>query len=301
MILDGGLATELERHGYDLDHPLWSARLVTENPEAIKDVHLSYLRAGADIITTASYQASFPGCRRLGMSDKETEELLKKTVKIAIEARAGFTLESGAENLGSLPLIAASIGPYGAYLADGSEYRGDYDVSEAVLHEFHDKRLRIMQETDADLIACETIPNIEEAEVLSELLENGGGKPTWVSFCCKNEVHISDGTPIEECAALFAESDSVFALGINCTAPRFVSNLIDEIKKAAPEKEIVVYPNSGETYDADSKSWKKAELDDDITRLALGWFAQGARLIGGCCRTKPREIQSIRSLLSDEN
>ncbi len=292
-ILDGGLATELEQKGFDINHILWSARLVIENPEAIKEAHLSYLEAGADIITTASYQASFPGCAKLGMKEEEVESLLRKTVDLALEARAEF-LRQVDEN--RTPAIAASIGPYGAYLANGAEYTGDYGVSKEGLYEFHSRRFEILADTEADLLACETIPSFQEAEVLLEIV-NQNPKPAWVSFSCKDEKHINDGTPIKECAELLAGSENVFAIGINCTNPEFVSGLIERLKPSTGEQEVVVYPNSGEIYDSISKNWKGKPQAEGFAKSSVGWFLKGASIIGGCCRTRPNHIKAIRQFL----
>ena len=298
-ILDGGLATELEKAGFDLNHPLWSARLILENPEAIKDVHLSYLTAGADIITSASYQASFPGCKRMGMSDEEVEKLLRKTVEIASEAREEFLREIlwTGDQVRIKPLIAASIGPYGAYLANGAEYTGDYKVSNSELFDFHARRFEILSDTDADLMLCETVPSFQEASVLREIIDqSSNGKPAFISFSCKDDEHINDGSLLRDCAAMLADCEGITAIGINCTPPRFVSNLIERIREGAPEKEILVYPNSGEIYDGESKSWKGISSEKNFTEFARDWFLKDAGIIGGCCRTGPEHIRAIREI-----
>ncbi len=300
VVLDGGLATELERNGCDLDHPLWSARIALQDPQAIKNVHLSYLRSGADMITAASYQVSFPGCRRQGMSDLNIGRFLKRTVEIALEARDEFYggLNDSDQELRSVPLIAASVGPYGAYLANGDEYTGDYGISKEALYEFHIRRWEILAQTEADVMACETIPSFTEALVLKGMIEQTQNKKVYVSFSCKDGAHINDGTPIKECVEMLAECDGVFAIGINCTQPYFVSNLIRKIKKNAPGKEIVVYPNSGEIYRAKTKDWKSLSNQIDFSRVSIEWFEHGARLIGGCCRTSPEDVKAIREGLS---
>ena len=196
ILLDGGLATELEGYGLDLNHPLWSARALYENPDAILRTHLAYLKHGADIITTSSYQLSYPGCEASGFSRRETTELLNKSVEIASEARNTFS----EENLGQR-LIAASVGPFGAYLANGSEYTGKYDASDEELFEFHHDRWKIIAESDADLMICETIPNFREAMVLSKIVRKQT-KPVIVSFACADGSTISDGTPVEDCAKI---------------------------------------------------------------------------------------------------
>ena len=324
LILDGGLATELERAGYDLDHPLWSAKLLLGDREAIKKVHRSYLEAGAECIITSSYQLSYPGCSALGISEHETTELLIDSVRVAIEARQEFGELS--ESTGHPPdpastkhiadrktnaqntiVVAASIGPYGAYLADGSEYSGKYGLSKEELRAFHKKRFDVLAATDADILACETIPSLLEAEVLLELLESTPARTAWFSFSCRNGERINDGTPIGECASLLANSNQVEAIGINCTAPQHISDLIRRIRKSAPSKTVIVYPNSGESYDARSGMWLNAQADDPgasgpghFGGSATEWFAVGARMIGGCCRTGPEDIRRIREELRDQ-
>lgn len=293
VVLDGGLATELERMGYDLDHPLWSARVLLSDPDAIRQVHLSYLRAGADLITTASYQVSFRGCINEGMSEKEVDVLLRKTVNLAIRAREEFLKDKSEDRI--IPLIGAGIGPYGACLADGSEYTGDYGISKDELHDFHIKRWEVLATTNADLMACETIPSYREAEVLLNILKRTPGRFAYFSFSCRDGEHISDGTPLKACAELLADCKQVIAVGINCTAPRYISSLIEKVRSGAPDKAVVVYPNSGETYNAGS--WSGTSGDIDPATSAKAWFSAGAMLIGGCCRTRPAHIKAIREAL----
>lgn len=297
VILDGGLATELERRGHDLDHPLWSARvgLLLKRPEAIRQVHLSYLEAGADCITSAGYQASLPGFQAEGLPVKQAKSLLKRTVALACEARDEFMQDNKDEKNQRLrPLVAASIGPYGAYLADGSEYRGNYGVSSETLRAFHAPRWQALAETAADLFACETIPSYQEAKVLLELMQTTPDIPAWISFSCRDGENISDGTPVVECAALLKDLQQVVAIGANCTAPRFISSLIEQIKLGAPDMPVVVYPNSGEMYDAARRMWIGASDPIDFAQAARDWRAKGAALIGGCCRTGPEHIRAIR-------
>jgi homocysteine S-methyltransferase len=294
LILDGGLATELERKGYDLDHPLWSARLMLTEPEVIRAVHLDYLEAGADCITTAGYQLSYPGCLGIGIAKRKTTELLRETVGIAGSARREF-LEYRKDRSRPEPLIAASIGPYGAYLADGAEYTGDYPVTDAELYDFHARRWEILADTEADLLACETIPDHREAKVISHLLGQTPGRYAYLSFSCRDGQRISDGTPIKECAAEFAASEQIIAVGINCTSPNYISELIKNVRAGAPEIPVVVYPNSGEIYDGKERCWHGRIFD--FSGSVPQWRAAGARLIGGCCRTGPEHIRAIRKSL----
>jgi homocysteine S-methyltransferase len=291
------LATELEKRGHDLDHPLWSARLLLKDPDEIGIVHRSYLEAGADCIISASYQATIPGLVSEGMSEKDAKDLIIKTVAIACDARDEFLRKTTDRNR-IRPLVAASIGPYGAYLANGSEYKGDYSLTLKKLKEFHKPRWEILTQSSADLIACETIPSIREAETLKELLDDTPGVQAWMSFSCKDGTHLSDGTPIEECVSLLEESKGLIALGINCTAPNHILSLISRIAQCKSSKKIIVYPNSGEQFDPSQKRWVDMQSTYDFSKLARYWYNAGARLIGGCCRTGPDHISAIRNTLT---
>ena len=297
LLLDGGLSNELEAQGCDLNHPLWSARLLGKNPEAITQAHLSYLKAGARCIITSSYQASMPGLLANGYSRSAAETLLLLTVQLAEKAVQDF-METDVS--GHKPLIAASIGPYGACLADGSEYNGEYGVSDDELKEFHISRLQLLDASNADLFACETIPSVREAEVLSEILMETR-KMAWISFACRDEQHLNDGTPIEECVALFAKHPNILAIGVNCTAPEHISGLIQRIQEQSGEKKIVIYPNSGEVYDAESKTWSDTTVPVAFRAMNKEWLRLGADIIGGCCRIGPNQIATLHKLLEEIN
>lgn len=293
LLLDGGLSNELESQGCNLNQKLWSAKLLESNPEAIVLAHLAYLESGARCIITSSYQATLPGFISIGYDAQSAADLILKSVELAEEARNRFLSVHPAA---FKPLIAASIGPYGAYLADGSEYRGNYGISEKELTDFHEPRIRLLNISTADIIACETIPDFNEAAVLSELLKNSD-KPAWVSFSCKDGEHINDGTPVAECAALFKNHPTVFAIGVNCTSPEFVSSLIKSIKKESGNKKIVVYPNSGAVYDAETKTWSGFSAQSFSERLVKEWLALGADIIGGCCGVGPQQINQMAAII----
>jgi len=277
-VIDGGLATQLEAQGCRIDNPLWSASMIESNPQAIVDAHRAFLDVGAEIIITASYQATEPN-------------LVARSVELAIQARDEFSRDNSTNE--RRPLIAGSVGPYGAAMSDGSEYTGDYSVGADELREFHRNRLEILDNSGADLLACETIPSFDEAEVLCKLLENAR-HPAWISFSCRDENSISDGTPIAKAAALFRDHPRVLAVGVNCTRPQFVIPLIGALREAIPNKAIVVYPNSGEDYDAGTKSWSGTVTALDWVSAARQWVDAGAVIIGGCCRTSPEHIRAIR-------
>ena len=300
-ILDGGLASELEYAGHDLRHPLWSAKVLMSDPGAIRDVHVRFLNSGADCITTASYQISYPGCRRLGLSENETTSLLEKSIEVALDARTAFLKQYSGGKDRLKPLVAASIGPYGAFLTDGSEYTGNYPIGEKELYDFHAPRWEVFQKTQVDLLACETIPSYEEAKVLYQLILQSGEKPVYISFSCQDGIHINDGTPIKECIALFDNAPKLIGVGVNCTSPIFIESLIDQLKTKDWTGKTIVYPNSGEIYNGQSRQWEDAPYQSSIAELAQGWLDRGAQVIGGCCRTRPSDILKIRkALLSSE-
>ena len=296
-ILDGGLATELEARGHDLADELWSARLLIEAPDEIRRLHLDYLEAGADCIVSASYQASFAGLARRGLEADAAEDLLRRSVDLARAARAELWRDPAKRAGRQPPLVAASVGPYGAALADGSEYTGDYDLDAAGLARFHRRRLQVLATSGADLLACETIPSALEARVLAGLLGELPEARGWISFSCRDGEHLSDGTPIAAIAAEVAASDRVIAVGVNCTAPRHVGALISAIARVTA-KPILAYPNSGERYDARTGRWLAGgDRSAPIFATAADWVARGARVLGGCCRTGPEHIRALRRAL----
>lgn len=296
LIVDGGLATQLEAQGEDISTHLWSAHLLHSNPKAIIKAHLAFLEAGADIIISASYQASREGFMSLGLSAFAADQLIVSSVTLAQKAREQFLKKR--PRRGPEPLVAASVGPYGATLHDGSEYRGNYGIGEAALTEFHTRRLQLLDDSGADLLAVETIPDHVEAQVLNRLLKMLE-TPAWVSFACRDERHIADGTPLRDMAALFAPNHHVLALGINCTDPDLVTPLIHELRAGAPDKAVVVYPNSGEHWTADGNRWTGPASEMDYGQAACEWQAHGARLVGGCCRVGPGDIRAMRSALEN--
>ena len=300
LVLDGALATELERRGCDLRDPLWSAKVLIEAPALIQHVHYDYFAAGADCATTASYQASLEGFMRRGLSRAESLELIRRSVQLALAARDAFWQEP-AHRLGRpRPLVAASVGPYGAFLADGSEYRGDYGLTEVELMDFHRPRLAALLEAGADLLACETIPCFIEARALVRLLAEFPTASAWISFSARDAAHLWHGEPLAECAAWLNDQPQAVAIGVNCTAPRYLPDLI-AAARAVTSKPIVVYPNSGETYDPVQRVWSGVSDAEAFATEARHWYASGARLIGGCCRTTPDHIRTLaawaRSLL----
>ena len=292
MILDGALATELERRGCDLNDPLWSARVLLENPDAIRQVHADYFAAGADCAITVSYQASLDGLQARGLSRQQALETIQRSVQLAAEARDAFWADPQRRIGRPRPLVAASVGPYGAALADGSEYRGDYDICEADLMDFHRPRMAALVDAGADLLACETIPCLAEARVLSHLLKGFPNIWAGFSFSARDGRCTCHGEPLAQCSAWLNDRPGVAAVGVNCTDPRFVPDLIRAIRSETV-KPIVVYPNSGETYDIAGRCWKGSASAQQFADMARTWYDCGARLIGGCCRTTPADIRAV--------
>lgn len=292
LVIDGALATELERRGYDLKDDLWSAKILLEQPEAIRQLHYDYFEAGADCAITASYQATVEGFKKRGLNEEEAIALIQKSVSLARDARDEFWADESNRNGRVKPFVAASIGPYGAFLADGSEYRGNYGLTEKELMEFHRPRLRALFEAQPDIFACETIPSLIEAQALSKLLKEFPTVTAWFSFSARDEKHISEGQPFADCVRVLDDNPQIAAIGINCTSPKYVPSLIHEGKQHTG-KPILVYPNLGEKYDADKNDWDGKPATESFGEEAKVWYQAGARLIGGCCRTSPEDIRVI--------
>jgi homocysteine S-methyltransferase len=290
-ILDGGMATELERRGCDINGPLWSAHVLSDSPETIEAVHLSYLEAGADCILTASYQVSAIGYAEIGQPPQAAAAALRQSVELAVSARERYRRQS------SRPVwIGASLGPYGAAMHDGSEYHGNYGVDFAELVRYHAERLAVIATTDADFVALESVPSLEEAEAIVEALHQHPAVSGWISFTCKDAKHVSHGEKLAHCAEFLDRQKQVIAVGINCTQPKFILPLICEMKRATG-KPIVVYPNSGEGWDAERRCWTGDSDAAGFGSLAREWAEAGAQMIGGCCRTGPNHIRAIREAL----
>jgi homocysteine S-methyltransferase len=300
-VLDGGLATELERAGCNLASPLWSGDVLRRQPEKVLAVHRSYLEAGADCLVTASYQVSAMGLREVGLPPgdafAEARTLIQQSVALAAQARAEFAArERAACRQPRRVWIAASLGAYGAALHNGAEFHGNYDVTRAALTEFHAERIAAMQDTAADFLAFETVPSLEEAEAILAALARYPDIAAYISFTCRDERHTGHGDPIADCARLLDPADQIIAIGLNCTAPRYVASLIRNIRSVS-RKRIAAYPNSGETWVAASRSWTGASDPGDFRTLAREWREAGADWIGGCCRTTPEHIRAVATAL----
>ncbi|MDG2013653.1 MAG: homocysteine S-methyltransferase [Pirellulaceae bacterium] len=286
IILDGGLATELESRGQDLDDDLWSARLLRDQPDEIVAANRAFINAGAEVITSASYQATLPGFEKAGITSTEAEDLLRLSIRLAKQAREQAP---GVQ-------VAASIGPYGAFLANGAEYTGDYALNQQGLIDFHQRRWQILASERPDIMLCETVPSLPEAMALAQLAVDSSPIPVWVSFSCRDGSHISDGTEIQSVIRELRQYDLIEAVGVNCTPPQFLPDLIQRIRSET-DKRIIAYPNSGEVFDANSRTWHGARELEDFTTQAAYWRQLGASIIGGCCRVTPAHIASLKSYL----
>jgi homocysteine S-methyltransferase len=266
-VVDGGLSTSLEELGHHPDGSLWTAQLVIDRPEVIVAAHRRFVDAGADVVISSSYQASVDGFVRAGLERGAALRALASTTDLARRSGATF--------------VAASVGPYGAYLADGSEYRGTYDASWAEVRAFHRERLEVLVATGADVIAVETVPTVAEATIVLDELDRLGAPPAWLTFTCRDEHTTCGGEPIAEAVAAVQSSSSLVAVGLNCTDPRHVAALLTAARLVT-DLPFVVYPNHGRSWDAAAKCWV-GDGDDHVVSRAQEWVDLGARLIGGCC------------------
>jgi len=286
LILDGALATELERMGYALDDALWSARLLLDAPGAVRRVHLSYAEAGADLLTTATYQASLPGFRAAGHRPAEARLAFRRAVQAA--APPPDASRSWA--------VAGGLGPYGAFLADGSEYTGRYEVSSAALAEFHRPRIGWLSEEPIDCLAFETIPSLPETELLAEVLTEVRPLSAWFSFCCRDPAHLQDGQPLEQAVRVLSDHPQVLAVGLNCVPPALVPDALAHLRSLT-RKPLLSYPNSGESFDPLTREWTGERDPAAFAASAAEWMGAGCRIVGGCCRTTPAHIAALRSLV----
>jgi homocysteine S-methyltransferase len=292
-VLDGGLATELERAGCNLASPLWSGEVMRTQPEKVLAVHRSYLEAGADCLLTASYQISAMGFREIGLTSDDARTAIQQSVALAEQARREYA--QAEINTGRKPRriwIAGSLGAYGAALHNGAEFHGNYNVEHAELVAFHAQRIDAMQETNADFLAFETIPSLAEAEAILEWLSQHPDLAAYISFTCCDDAHTGHGEPIEQCARLLDRVPNLIAIGINCTAPRHILPLIQKIR-AVSAKRIAVYPNSGETWVPETRGWTGTSDPGLFGDMAVIWRKAGAGWIGGCCRTGPQHIRAL--------
>ncbi|MFD5986457.1 homocysteine S-methyltransferase [Streptomyces cyaneofuscatus] len=288
VLLDGGLSNQLEAQGCDLSDALWSARLLADAPEQVEAAHLAYLRAGAQVLITASYQATFEGFGRHGIGPERTGALLARSVELARRAAGSARRADPERDI----WVAASVGPYGAMLADGSEYRGRYGLTVRELERFHRPRVAALAEAGPDVLALETVPDVDEAEAVVRVAEETG-LPIWLSYSVAGG-RTRAGQPLEEAFAVAAGREAVVAVGVNCCDPADAEAAV-RVAVEVTGKPAVVYPNSGEGWDAEGRGWTGASTFDPGRVRA--WTGAGARLVGGCCRVGPGRIKELAGLL----
>ncbi|CAM9425306.1 unnamed protein product, partial [Ectocarpus fasciculatus] len=306
-VLDGGFSTTLEASGYMLDKSLWSAYAVVDNPDGVTAVHRQFLEAGADIVTTCSYQMSYEGFASKGIDATAAENLFRKGTALA---------RTAVEGCGRPGLVAASVATYGAHLGDGSEYSGRFGKSIQELIDWHRPKFEVLSRSRADILACETVPCVEEVKAFQHLLMNDtSGRykgSSWISVACKSSHELNSGQSLED--AIRAIEDPIDAtvdgervakrigFGINCTSPAFVNDLVITIAENCCKSRVVVaYPNSGERWDGVTREWCPAEGMDNNGEFGgdavTTWYDSGATVIGGCCRSTPATIGGIRRSL----
>ncbi len=302
-VIDGGLASELEYIGARIDGPLWSAHVLEDEPEKVLAVHRAYIAAGSQCIATCSYQVSRMGYAEVGLAPERADAALLRSVELARAAAAEFP--------GRKILIAGSLGPYGAALHNGAEYHGNYECSYAHLVRFHRERIEVFaRATDQqapdllhpiepkslaggpDLLAFETFPSLEEARAVGEAMASWPELRVWFSFSCRDSGHVSHGESVADCAALVAALPQTVAIGVNCVPPQWIPSLIGELRKGS-DLPIMVYPNSGEGWDAKARCWKGKSDPEEFGTMAAEWFRAGADIVGGCCRTRPAHIAEV--------
>jgi homocysteine S-methyltransferase len=284
VVLDGGLATQLEAQGHDLRDSLWSARLLRDEPDEIVVAHRAFFDAGADVAITASYHASYTGFANVGIGEGDATRLLALSVELA--RRAQPTRRT--------TFVAGSVGPYGVVWADGTEYTGDYGrATDDEIAEEQRRRIRAMVDVGVDLLAIETIPSGREAAILGELLTEVPDVDAWVTFCCRDDHHLSDGTPISDAVRAVSRSGGLTAVGLNCTPPQHAESLLADAR-AATDLPLVAYPNWGRIWDGTTYAWVEGTgVVEFQPQLLDRWYAAGARVIGGCCGIGPRGIAGV--------
>ncbi|WP_085246587.1 homocysteine S-methyltransferase [Gilliamella mensalis] len=290
IIIDGALASELQRRGCDLNDSLWSAKVLIEKPELIRQVHYDYFKAGADCAITASYQATPLGFEKKAITFDKSIKLIKASVELAQQAKQQYLNET---KQNKTLLIAGSVGPYGAYLANGSEYTGDYQLTETEFITFHHHRIEALIEANVDILACETLPSFNEIKALIKLIQQFPTTKAWFSLTLKDAQHLSDGTPLSQVIDYLNNQEQIVSIGINCIALENVTPAL-EVLNQLTSKPLIVYPNSGEQYDPTTKQWyKNHQHNCTFSNQLPTWIKLGARLIGGCCQTTPNDIEEI--------
>lgn len=292
IVLDGAMSDELEKQGVKTDNKLWTATALVNELDKVYQAHWDYFTAGAELVITDTYQANVQAFLQAGYDEEQAQRFIRQAVQIAKKARDDFAKKTGKYNY-----VAGTVGSYGAYLADGNEYRGDYELTAKEYLDFHLPRLQLLLDEQPDLIALETQPKLTEPVAVLDWLKKNSDLPIYASFTLKDTTHISDGTSIQQAVTKINGYDQVFAIGINCASPSIVGPALAEIGKYT-DKPLVVYPNLGASYDPSIKQWREFKEKFDFRKLTKKWYEEGARLIGGCCTTGPKEIKEISQTLN---
>ncbi|MEY4042759.1 MAG: hypothetical protein RL529_326 [Actinomycetota bacterium] len=283
-VIDGGLSTELERLGAQIQGELWTGRALLEDPALVAEAHRAFALAGAEVVISSSYQLSRQGFEEIGLTAADADEALRQSVRVAKGAVAGTNTK-----------VAASIGPYGAVLHDGSEYRGDYKVGQAALEKFHAERLAVLLEESPDFLAIETIPNLVEAKALAQVLKNVD-VPKWFSFTAASTELLWSGEKVEDAVREIADLPNLVAVGFNCVAPELVAGLAERIKPLI-SAEIIAYPNRGGIWDSAAGVWL-GNAPRELASWLDEWMAAGVTWVGGCCSTDSSDIHSLKVSLA---
>ena len=269
-MIDGGLSTQLEARGAVIEGSLWTGRVLIEHPEVVEAAHRDFVEAGAEIIITSSYQVAVEGFLEVGLTEAQAKQALRESVRVARRAVAGTSVK-----------VAASVGPYGAILHDGSEYRGDYRVDEAFLKDFHRRRLEVILTERPDLLAIETIPTLSEVRALAAVIRDWPEIPFWVSMSCRSETELVSGESIADAVQVLAGLPGLLAIGANCVAPENVEGIAHTIRSVA-DIPVIAYPNRGGEWDADRGAWE-GHTPHSLAEWWPTWHAAGVQYVGGCC------------------
>lgn len=296
LLIDGAMSTALEQLGADTNNPLWTASVLDKQPNLVKQVHQEYFKVGARLAITDTYQANVQAFVANGYSERQAHALIKRAVQLARDARDEYQQATGVYNY-----IAGAVGPYGAYLADGSEYTGDYQRSEAEFKEFHRPRLTDILSVGVDVIAIETQPRLDEViAVLKLAKELAPTIPCYVSFSLKDHASLADGTPLAVAAATVDQYDNVFAIGANCIPLERVAPAVTVIRRAT-DKPIIAYPNSSAVYDPQTKTWAYPHGHRSLASYLPQWLSAGVTIVGGCCTTTPADIALLHEKLTERS
>lgn len=290
LVLDGAMGTELEKLGVKTNDLLWSANALINNPKSIYQVHADYFKAGADIAITDTYQANVAAFAKVGINHDQALDLIKKGVELAKQARDDFNPAG---------LVAGCVGPYGAYLANGAEYTGAYDLSFAEYQKFHQEKIKTLINAGSDLISVDTMPNFAEIKSVVKIINDLPNKiPYWISLSVKDENTLSDGTPLRDVIIWLGKQSGISGIGVNCTKIENITPIVS-LMHHLTDLPIVVYPNPGDIYDPQTKTWTSVPHTDTFEQEVPRWLAEGANIIGGCCRTIPQDIEQITEIIKN--